>query len=365
LSIKKILLAVGARPNFIKITEFRRVVREYPDIELKIVHTGQHFDIKMADVFFQQLNIVPDYFLHVPPASPNTQIAEIMLRLEKLVVADFKPDLILVVGDVNSTLAIALTANKLGIRLGHIESGLRSNDFSMPEEINRILTDNITDYFFITEQSGYDNLLKEGKRKDCLFMVGNTMIDALVAKEKEIRASDVLDVYGLTGTDFILMTMHRPATVDSEKGLTKLLELVRVATNKLKLIIPMHPRTLSNLEKFNLLGDFKKNKNVIITEPLDYFSFQKLILHCKLILTDSGGIQEESTFRKVPCLTFRPNTERPVTCLEGTNTLVPFDAEEAEKFINDIINGSYKTGKDIELWDGLATKRIVEIISKL
>ncbi len=360
----KIIVIVGTRPNFIKVTQFKKVIKNHPDLELKIVHTGQHFDAKMADVFFQQLDLQPDYFLSIPQGSPNSQMAEIMIRLEKLISETFLPDLILVVGDVNSTLAAALTANKLGIKLGHVESGLRSNDRTMPEEINRILTDEITDSFFVTEQSGYENLIREGKDRNKVHFVGNTMIDTLVAFEKEINSSPVMKTFGLTEKEFVLMTMHRPATVDNEEGLKKLISLIELVTQKYKLLFPIHPRTLKNLEKYNLLKRFQENTKVIATEPLDYFSFQYLIKNSKFILTDSGGIQEESTFMQVPCLTLRPNTERPVTCEIGTNILMPFDLEKIKAVVNEIENGNFKKGVIPELWDGKSTNRILEIISK-
>lgn len=363
--IKDIIIIVGTRPNFIKVTQFKRIAANYLGINIKIVHTGQHFDQKMADVFFEQFGLNPDYFLNIPHGSPNTQMAEIMLRLEQLIINTFRPDLMFVVGDVNSTLAAALTANKLGVKLAHLESGLRSNDKTMPEEINRILTDSITDYFFVTEQSGYDNLIGEGKIKENVFFVGNTMIDTLVAFDDIIKKSDVLSRFELTAQQYVLMTMHRPATVDNQEGLIKLLNLIEIATKRYKLVFPVHPRTLKNFEKFNLLKRFKENKQIITTEPLDYFSFQKLITDCKFILTDSGGIQEESTFRKVPCITLRPNTERPVTCESGTNTLLPFDFKLIEKTIEGIENGSNKKGEIPKFWDGKTTERILKIISDL
>jgi UDP-N-acetylglucosamine 2-epimerase (non-hydrolysing) len=353
------------RPNFIKVTQFKKAAALYPQLDIRIVHTGQHFDEKMADVFFQQFGLNPDYFLNIPQGSPNSQMAEIMLRLEQMILKESKPDLMIVVGDVNSTLAAALTANKMNIRLAHLESGLRSNDRSMPEEINRILTDAITDHFFVTEQSGYDNLINEGKTKEQVFFVGNTMIDTLVAYNTEIQKSEVLAQYGLKEKEFVLMTMHRPATVDSPEGLTMLLGLIEMVTKRYKLIFPIHPRTLKNLEKFNLSKRFSGNTQIITTEPLDYFSFQKLICESRFILTDSGGIQEESTFRQIPCITLRPNTERPVTCDTGTNTLMAFDLELIAEKLAEIENGTYKKGSIPKLWDGKATDRILEVISDL
>jgi len=360
-----LLLIIGTRPNFIKITRFKEITLSYPNINLKIAHTGQHYDATMADVFFKQFNLTPDYFLNVGNGSPNFQIAEIMTKLEELITTKFKPDLIIVVGDVNSTLAGALTANKLNIKLAHIESGLRSFDGTMPEEHNRILTDKICDLYFVTEPSGIENLKREGVQEEKLKFVGNTMIDTLVAFSDKIEQADVLEKLKLTSKVFVLTTIHRPATVDNEEGLNKLIQLFKSITQKYKVVFPIHPRTVSNLKKFNLYEELTQNKDIIITEPLDYFAFQKLIKHSKFIITDSGGIQEESTFLQVPCLTLRNNTERPITCTEGTNTLVKFDIHEINQLITEIESGTYKRGKIPELWDGHATERIFKVLGEL
>lgn len=361
--MKKILIVVGTRPNFIKITRFRKVAETLgPSApEIKIVHTGQHYDSKMADVFFSQFGLEPDYYLDIPASSPITQMAEVMLRLEK-VLDDDMPDLVIVVGDVNSTLAAAVAANKLDIPIAHIESGLRSFDRTMPEENNRILTDQITKYCFITEQSGMNNLLKEGHKPEQLYMVGNTMIDTMIAFGDKIRASDILDQLELEPGTYALMTMHRPATVDHPVELKKLLDLIRQITERQKLVFPIHPRTVHRLQQFKMMGEINANPGVLLTEPMGYFDFQKLIADCKFVLTDSGGIQEESTFRKVPCLTLRPNTERPSTIDLGTNTLLPFELEPIEEVIAEIENGSYKKGEIPPLWDGHATERILDIL---
>jgi UDP-N-acetylglucosamine 2-epimerase (non-hydrolysing) len=362
---KKILIVLGTRPNFIKVTQFKKVARLHPNLDIKIVHTGQHFDEKMADVFFKQFNLEPDFFLNIPQASPNTQMAEIMLRLENLIKADYNPDLMIVVGDVNSTLAAAVTANKLGIKIAHLESGLRSFDRTMPEEINRLLTDEITDYFFVTEQSGMENLIKEGKSKNQLHFVGNTMIDTMVAFDNKIQASTILTDIHIKSSKFVLMTIHRPATVDNINELNKLLSLLEFISQNYQIVFPVHPRTINNLKKFDLFNRFQSIKNIVITEPLDYFSFQKLISECKFILTDSGGIQEESTFRLKPCITLRPNTERPSTVDVGTNTLLPFDISIIKETIKKIESGTYKTGVIPPLWDGKSTERILEIVAKI
>ena len=361
---KRILIVVGTRPNFIKVTQFKKLTKDNDKIEIKIVHTGQHYDAKMADVFFEQFNLVPDFFLNIKNGSPNSQMAEIMQGLEK-VCLEYNPNIMMVVGDVNSTLAAALTANKLGIKIAHLESGLRSYDRTMPEEINRILTDEITDLFFVTEQSGWDNLIKERKREEQLFFVGNTMIDTMIAFEDKIQSNKVLENYQLEKEKFILMTIHRPATVDYKDGLIKLIDLVEFINKSFKIIFPIHPRTINNLKKFDLYDRFGCLSNLVLTEPLDYFSFQRLISTCKFIITDSGGIQEESTYRLKPCITLRPNTERPSTVFIGTNTLLPFDNQLIKKTIQSIINGNFKNGNIPPLWDGKSTERIIAVLNKI
>lgn len=361
---KRILIVVGTRPNFIKVTQFKKLTKDNDKIEIKIVHTGQHYDAKMADVFFEQFNLVPDFFLNINNGSPNSQMAEIIKGLEK-VCLEYNPNIMMVVGDVNSTLAAALTANKLGIKIAHLESGLRSYDRTMPEEINRILTDEITDLFFVTEQSGWDNLIKEGKKEEQLFFVGNTMIDTMIAFQNKIQSNKVLENYHLEKEKFILMTIHRPATVDFKAELIKLIDLVEFINESFKIIFPIHPRTINNLKKFDLYERVSGISNLILTEPLDYFSFQKLIADCKFIITDSGGIQEESTYRLKPCITLRPNTERPSTVTIGSNTLLPFDNQLIKKIIQSIINGNYKKGNIPPLWDGKSTERIIDVLNKI
>ncbi len=358
--MKRILIVVGTRPNFIKVTQFKRANLEMGSpFDIKIVHTGQHYDSKMADVFFEQFELTPDFWLNIPPASANSQMAEIMIRLEKVLLEN-KPDLLMVVGDVNSTFAAALTGNKMGVPIAHIESGLRSNDRTMPEEINRLLTDEIADYFFVTEDSGMNNLILEGKNSRQLFFVGNTMIDTLVAFDKKIQENDVLKQLKIDSGKFVLMTMHRPATVDFKDGLSKLMQIIEHITSTEHLVFPIHPRTRLRLKEFGLDERIKCNSKLILTEPLDYFSFQKLTADCAYIVTDSGGIQEESTFRRKPCLTLRANTERPCTVEVGTNELVPFDLEVVTRKIKEIQSGKYKKGAIPPLWDGKSTHRILE-----
>lgn len=361
----RILIVVGTRPNFIKVTQFKNANKAmgHP-FEIKIVHTGQHYDDKMAAVFFEQFELEPDFFLDIPQGTANNQVAEIMLRLEK-VISDFKPSMVMAVGDVNSTFAAAFCAHKMNCKVAHIESGLRSFDRTMPEEINRLLTDEISDYYFITEQSGLDNLLKEGRKKECMFFTGNTMIDTLVAFDHKIQQSPVLTDMQLTAGEYVLMTMHRPATVDHEEGLQKLIEIIEYITASFDLVFPIHPRTLNRIESFGLTPRIRSNKRLKLTEPLDYFAFQKLTSDCRFVITDSGGIQEETTFRKIPCLTLRPNTERPSTVSIGTNELVPFDIATVRQKINEIVNGSYKKGAIPPHWDGHSTERILQVCTTL
>ena len=318
----------------------------------------------MNDVFFEELEMpLPDYSMNVDKSSVITQVAGIMVEFKKIC-KEFKPDLITVVGDVNSTFAADLVANKLSIPLAHIESGLRSNDREMPEEHNRILTDAITDFYFITEAGGMKNLLNEHKLESSLFMVGNTMIDTLVAFDDKIEKSDILNKLNLQSKEYILLTMHRPGNVDHLDGLTKMVALILELSKKYKIVFPIHPRTLQNLKKFGLEDSFINNSNLILLEPAGYLDFQKLIKYSAFVITDSGGIQEETTFRQVPCITLRPNTERPSTVEIGSNVLMDFNLDALKAKIESIENGTFKKGEIPPLWDGKATERIFNEIAK-
>ena len=356
---KKILVVVGTRPNFVKITQLRKEAERYSDVDLRIVHTGQHYDNDLSNIFLKQFEIKVDYFLEVSKRNPNSLIGEIILKLESVIEA-FKPDLLLSVGDVNSTLAASICANKMGVKLGHIESGLRSNDRAMPEEINRILTDELADICFITEESGLKNLRGIGKREDQLAFVGNTMIDTLVHFDEKIEAAEVLEKFNLENETYILVTMHRPSNVDEKEAILKVFKLFEDVSQKFKLVFPMHPRTKNNLTKFGLYEDLLQMKNVLIIEPQSYFAFQKLVKYAYCIITDSGGIQEETTFRKIPCITYRKNTERPVTIEEGTNMLFSFEDNNIMNVLDSIGKGKFKKGKVPRFWDGNASKRIIE-----
>ncbi len=358
------MVVVGTRPNFIKVTRFRQVAAARGGFDVRIVHTGQHYSSSMADVFFEQFGLRPDRWLEVGAGSPSAQIAAMMRTLEP-VIQDERPDLVMVVGDVNSTLAAAVTAAKMNVPLAHLESGLRSFDRTMPEEHNRIIADQLSDLCFVTEQSGLDNLRREGKPESRVHLVGNTMIDTLVAFEPQVMASPVLEQHGLGNGGHVLMTIHRPATVDVPERLAGLLDLIAEIARERKVVFPIHPRTVQNLERFGAWDKARAIRGLVLTDPLDYFAFQKLIATCSFILTDSGGIQEESTFRRVPCLTLRPNTERPITVTLGSNELVPLDLNEVRKAIARIERGAFKRGEIPPLWDGHATERVFDVLERV
>ena len=375
-----VIQVVGARPNFMKVAPLHRAIKNLAGWTSKIVHTGQHFDAKMSDIFFTQLELPkPDFFLGIGGGSHTEVTAKIMLAFEKIVESE-KPDLIIVVGDVTSTLACTLVAIKMGIPLAHVEAGLRSGDRTMPEEINRILTDSVANYLFVTEQSGLDHLKREGVPDEKVFFTGNVMIDSLVRYQEKAKSSRILEELGLQPsdtenrrevsrlyeTDYIVMTMHRPANVDTETGLKAILELIELSTAKTKVVFPIHPRTRSNMAKFGLEDALTQNKNLILTEPLGYLEFIQLMTHSKAILTDSGGIQEETTYLGIPCLTFRDSTERPITVTLGTNQLL---AELNPKItfaaLEEILAGHHKKGQIPPLWDGHAAERIAENLFNL
>jgi UDP-N-acetylglucosamine 2-epimerase (non-hydrolysing) len=358
---KKILICVGTRPNLIKITQFDKILKNYPEIEYRLLHTGQHYDYNMNSVFFDQLGIrEPDLFLNISQGTQIEVISQILVGAEKYM-KEYKPDLVVVPGDVNSTFACGFVARYLGIKLAHLESGLRSFDITMPEENNRKLVDSISDYYFITEPSGIENLRNENISEDRLFYVGNTMIDTLVNSLDKIEENNILSEFNLNEKSYFLFTFHRPVNVDSEYELKKLTRIVSDLSQKLPIVFPVHPRTLKKIKEFGLSSLFE-NENIRLCEPLGYFEFMKLVKSSKAVVTDSGGIQEETTYLGIPCLTIRQNTERPVTIDEGTNTLINMDVEQVKKYIDEILNNNYKKGKIPEFWDGKATERIVDII---
>lgn len=359
----KIISVVGARPNFMKIAP---IIKEFDkkydkSVENILVHTGQHYSTNMSDDFFRDLKLPePDINLNVGSSGQAKQIANIMLKLEKILL-DKNPQLVIVVGDVNSTLAAALTASKLKIKVAHIEAGLRSFDFDMPEETNRILTDHISDYLFCTEESAIKNLRNESVNQENTFLVGNVMIDTLIKNLGYAKNSGILDKLNLKG-DYCLLTAHRPENVDNEKNLRLLVEIINEVQKIITIIYPIHPRTVKMLEKFKLYKEIIAMKNVKICKPLSYLDFLWLTKNSKFVITDSGGLQEETSYLKIPCLTIRKNTERPITVEQGTNTVTGLDKKNIIAEAKKILGGKYKHGHGIALWDGKASERIVKIL---
>jgi len=361
--MKKIISVVGARPNFMKVAPLHKAFLKYSDsIQHIICHTGQHYDEKMSKIFFDDLELPkPDYYLGVGSGSHAEQTAKVMIEFEKILMEE-KPDLIIVVGDVNSTIACSLTAAKLHIKIAHVEAGLRSGDRLMPEEINRVLTDSISDLLFVTEKSGESNLEIEGVNSDKVFFTGNVMIDSLINYLPKTDASLVHEKYDLKKGEYVLVTLHRPSNVDIFEQASKLKELLNTIAEKRKIIFPMHPRTLINWEKFNLLNSL--DTNILITEPIGYIEFLNLTKNAELILTDSGGIQEESTYLGVQCITLRTSTERPITVEVGTNQLFGTDLDQAQISALEVLDGKLKLGAIPDLWDGNSANRVAEIISQ-
>jgi UDP-N-acetylglucosamine 2-epimerase (non-hydrolysing) len=359
----KILNVCGARPNFMKIAPLMRAYRVHSHLDAMLVHTGQHYDEKMSDLFFHQLGIPePDINLEVGSASHAAQTAEIMKRFEP-VVLDHRPDWVVVVGDVNSTIACALVATKLGVRVAHVEAGLRSFDRTMPEEVNRVLTDAISDLLFVSEPSGVENLRKEGINGSKVRFVGNVMIDTLKANLEKAERSTILDDLGVEAGRYNVVTLHRPSNVDDTVSLGRIAEALEAIQADLPTVFPMHPRTLNNLGKLGLAERFKRMKGLRIIEPLGYLEFLRLMGGAAVVLTDSGGIQEETTILGVWCLTLRENTERPVTVTQGTNTLVGGDPK---KIISEYQRcRSRPAGRPLvpEKWDGHAAERVVECLA--
>ena len=360
----KIIIVAGARPNFMKIAPLVRVFQDYREIDAFLVHTGQHYDERMSDLFFHQLDIPePGINLGVESGSQAVQTAEIMKAFEPVVI-EYKPDAVLVVGDVNSTIACGLVAVKLGVKLIHVEAGLRSFDRSMPEEINRILTDSISDLLFCTEQSGVNNLLREGKPLEKVFLVGNVMIDTLLRNKKKADQSSILQDLGLMLNRYAVLTLHRPSNVDDPVTFGRILDALDVIQEDMPLVFPIHPRTRKNLQTMGLEDRVKAMRNFRLIEPLGYLDFLRLMSSARLVLTDSGGIQEETTILEVPCLTLRENTERPITVKMGSNQLVGTDTMNILTAYRKVINDSFTDCHTPPLWDGKAAERIVEILVK-
>ena len=360
----KILSIVGTRPNFMKIAALVDEIKKAKNVEHVLIHTGQHYDKEMSKLFFDDLQLPkPDINLGVGSGSYGEQIGNIIIGLEK-VVKEQNPDLVIVVGDVNSTFAGALVAKQLGIQVAHIEAGLRSFDLSMPEEINRMLTDRISDMLFTTEDSGNKNLISEGVDKKNIFFVGNVMIDTLLKHKKESEKSDILKKLSIKKENYAVLTLHRPANVDSKKNFENIILILEELQKKIKIVFPMHPRTKKNINALELNKKISGMKNLVITEPLGYLDFLHLMAESKLVLTDSGGIQEETTVLGVPCITLRGSTERPVTVEQGTNIIVSTDKNKIIKAANKVLKGAKFKSKIPQLWDGKAAQRIIKVILK-
>ena len=366
LAMKKILLIAGARPNFMKVAPiFAEMKRRGGEFVPKIVHTGQHYDAAMSDAFFDDLGMPrPDIHLGVGSGSHAVQTAKIMTEFEPVVLRE-KPDWVLVVGDVNSTIACALVCAKLGVKVAHVEAGLRSRDRSMPEEINRILTDSISDLLFTTSQDADENLAHEGIAEDKIRFVGNVMIDSLLEHLKIAETSAVRDDLAINAGDYAVLTLHRPSNVDDNKTLSGILVAMIAVAEKLPIVFPVHPRTRAKIDEFGL-GTQIAEADIRLIEPLGYLDFMRLYSGAKLVLTDSGGLQEETTVLGIPCLTLRHNTERPITIEMGTNVLVGTDPEKIKKAAFDVLNGTSKTvaAKIPPLWDGKTAGRICDELLK-
>lgn len=361
----KIINVIGARPNFIKIAPLLRAYKQHRGaFDSRLVHTGQHYDKAMSKTFLEQLDIpLPAVNLGVGSGNHAEQTARIMVRFEKLI-KDEKPDLVLVVGDVNSTMACTITAAKLGIKTAHVEAGLRSFDLTMPEEINRKVTDSICEYLFTTEESANVNLRNEGRAEDKIFFVGNTMIDTLIYCFDKIKDAP-LPIDGITDGNYAVLTMHRPSNVDDSAVLEGLLSAFEAIQKDIPIIFPIHPRTRKNIGHFGLSGRLSLMPNLISIEPIGYFELLRLNRTAKFVLTDSGGLQEETTYLGIPCLTLRDNTERPVTVDTGTNVLTGSNPEIILKEYEKIMRGSFKKGEIPYRWDGQAAERIAERLAEM
>jgi UDP-N-acetylglucosamine 2-epimerase (non-hydrolysing) len=365
--VQKIYLVAGARPNFMKIAPIVRALRAHKRLDFRIIHTGQHYDREMNEVFFEELGIPqPDTFMAAGGGSHSQQTAKIMVAFEELCQTD-RPDAVLVVGDVNSTLACSIVAKKLNIPVAHVEAGLRSGDMTMPEEINRLVTDSIADFFFVTEPSGVAHLKREGKEDSAIHYVGHVMVDNLLYQAKKLAITDTSGFetsafkakYVADGGGYGVVTLHRPSNVDSAEMMARIGEALKQIAVELPLIFPVHPRTRGNLEKFGIdLGP-----RVTLVRPQAYMAFLDLWKDARVVLTDSGGLQEETTALGVPCITIRENTERPVTVEEGSNVLAGTDPACIIAEVRKVLRGEGKRGRRPYLWDGKAAERIVEILS--
>jgi UDP-N-acetylglucosamine 2-epimerase (non-hydrolysing) len=364
LSKNTIDIIAGARPNFVKIASIINAINDnaaYKDkINYRLIHTGQHYDPALSDVFFQQLNIPsPDINLEVGSGSQAVQTAEIMVKYEKIL-GDGLTSMCLVVGDVNSTMACAIAAQKMKVQVAHVEAGIRSHDWSMPEEINRLVTDSITNWFFTTSEIASNNLIKSGIDSNRIFFVGNTMIDTLYSNLHRLCKPKFFDKLSLIESHYFVITLHRPSNVDKSADFIKLLHAISEGLKGLPAVFPLHPRTAKTLTQ-----NISLPKNILIVEPQPYLEFNYLVKNSKGVITDSGGITEETTVMGIPCITLRNTTERPETVSIGTNMLVGNNIDLLIDALHNIILGNWKKGKIPELWDGKAGTRIVSEIKNI
>lgn len=361
----RLTCVVGARPNFPKVAPILAAARERPGIACRLVHTGQHYDERMSKLFFDELGLpAPDSYLGVGSGSHAVQTARVMLAFEETLEAA-PADVVLVVGDVNSTLACALVAAKRGIRVAHVEAGLRSGDRTMPEELNRILTDQLSDHLFTTEQTAAANLEAEGIPAARVHFVGNVMIDTLLHNRERARNRALPRQLGMSPREYALCTLHRPSNVDTLAAAANTTRALEILSARLPVALPLHPRTRSRLQEFDLYGHVERLPGVRITEPLGYLDFLALMDGARVVVTDSGGVQEETTALGVPCLTFRENTERPITVTEGTNQLVGMDPRRLARALDALLGGVAAPARAPALWDGRAAERILEVLHPL
>lgn len=366
----KVILVCGARPNFMKIAPLMRAINSHNEasgsdsIEPILAHTGQHYDYEMSKVFFENLELPePDIHLGIGSGTHAEQTGRAMMRLEKVMIKE-EPDLVIVVGDVNSTLAGALAAAKLHIPVAHVEAGLRSYDMYMPEEVNRLLTDHISDYLFTTSEYDDDNLRKEGISNDRIFCVGNVMVDSLLDSMHKAESSQILTRLDLNKGNFALLTLHRPNNVDKKESLQQIIEAIQAISQRIRIVFPAHPRTQNSLKRFAMTRFFE-DEHIRLIEPLGYLDFLKLEMNARLVITDSGGIQEETTVLDIPCLTLRDTTEWPITISQGTNTLVGNSTQKIIAEALKILDGKSKKGSCPKLWDGKTAERIIKILAKV
>ncbi|MFQ5631373.1 MAG: non-hydrolyzing UDP-N-acetylglucosamine 2-epimerase [bacterium] len=358
----KIVNVVGARPNFMKVAPIIDGMKKHGVVTPFLLHTGQHYDRVMSELFFDHLGLPkPDIYLGVGSGGHGEQTGKIMIEFEKCM-HELQPDMVLVVGDVNSTIACGLVATKLGIKLAHVEAGLRSFDRTMPEEINRVLTDRISDYLFITEESAFGNLQAEGIENEKIHFVGNVMIDSLLKHREKACESRILAKHELQPNAFTLVTLHRPANVDNKDVFEKLFDALCRLSELTTVVFPVHPRTRNRIDEFGLDGNLQNFPALKCIDPVGYLDFLHAMANSRMVITDSGGIQEETTVLGIPCLTTRDNTERPVTVDVGTNIIVGRDPDRIFAEAQKILAGKGKQGRLPELWDGKAAERIVNII---